>query len=299
MILVGVDAGGTATTARVWRDGVALATARGGAGAVRPARTVAAAARIADTARVALAEAGVRRADHLVVGAAGAGRDPERSELRSALRGHDVAESLTVVTDVELALAAAFGRGPGILLAAGTGSIALRREPDGGLRRAGGYGWQAGDEGSGYWIGREALSAVGRARDGRGPATTLGSHLATLLRVQGEGALVRWSVAASPAEVAALAPAVHAAVEAGDPVALGILERAASELAALVRALGPEPAEVALTGGLLRPGRALRGLVQRELAGAGALVVRADDIEPVDGALALLESDSAPRPPRG
>lgn len=287
MIIIGADAGGTATTARVWRDATVLATARGGAGAVRPTRAVAAAARIADAVRMALAEAGLVRGDHLVVGAAGAGRDPERQELRTALRGHDLAERLTVATDIELALAAAFGEGPGILLVAGTGSIALRRDADGTQRRAGGYGWQAGDEGSGYWIGREALGAVGRARDGRGEGTTLAAALARALRLESEPALVRWSLTASPGEVASLAQAVHEAAGGGDAVAAGILERAAGELERLVRALGPGPAEVAMAGGLLRPGRPLRELVRQRLDAIEGLRVRQDEIIPVDGALVV------------
>ena len=185
MIIVGVDAGGSKTRAVAWKDGEAVGQALGGAGAVRPGRALAAAGVIAEQARRVLANAGVLRAETLVVGAAGVGREVERRELGQALRGESVAERVVVVTDVELAEAAAFGDGPGIVLSAGTGSIAVGRDAAGESFRQGGYGWQMGDEGSGYAIGRLALVAVGRARDGRGEETSLTDRAAAGAAVRG------------------------------------------------------------------------------------------------------------------
>ena len=74
MIIVGVDAGGSKTRAVAWKDGEAVGQALGGAGAVRPGRALAAAGVIAEQARRVLANAGVLRAETLVVGAAGVGR---------------------------------------------------------------------------------------------------------------------------------------------------------------------------------------------------------------------------------
>src|SRR5205085_1278058 len=62
---------------------------------------------------------------------------------------------------------------PGIVIIAGTGSIVYGRNQRGEAARAGGWGHLIGDEGSGYWIGREALAAVMRAEDGRGPSTRM------------------------------------------------------------------------------------------------------------------------------
>ena len=106
-----------------------------------------------------------------MVGAAGAGREPEREELRKALRGENLAPTVVVTTDIEIALAAAFTDGPGIVVSAGTGSVAVGRDQAGKRHRIGGYGWQMGDEGSGYAIGRAALGAVSRAVDARSPKT--------------------------------------------------------------------------------------------------------------------------------
>ena len=292
-IIIGVDAGGTATTARVWRDGAVIGTAHGGAGAVRPTRVVAAATRIADTVRAALTEPRLLRGGALVVGAAGVGRAAEREELRAALRTHELADRLLITTDVELAMAAAFGTGPGLLLVAGTGSIALHRDASGAVRRAGGHGWQMGDEGSGYWIGRQALRALSRAHDARGPATTLGERFGPALRLASHDELVRWSVAAAPGEVASLAALVQDAAAAGDPVASQILDAAADELAALITALvvAGAPIEVALAGGLLRVGQPLRDRLAAHLAADARLAVRAGAVDPVAGALVLAEHD--------
>lgn len=288
-IVIGVDAGGTSSTAVIWRDGVEAGRARGGAGAVRPTRAMAAASNIADTIRVALTQAGALRGDVLVVGAAGAGREEERQELRTALRMHDLADRLVVTTDVELALAAAFGSGPGIILIAGTGSIAVARGEDGVLKRAGGFGWQMGDEGGGYWIGRMGLQALSRSTDGRGGATTLLRTMGPIVRCGSFQELVRWSVTATPSEVAALAPGVVAAAEGGDQMAGAILDRAADELVALVRATMGESGqvEVALSGGLIGTGGPLRTRVEARLADLGDAQVRERPLDPVEGALGL------------
>lgn len=289
-IVLGADAGGTRTTAAIWRDGVELARAEGAAGAIRPGRSVAAAAQIAETVRGALARAGRARGDILVVGAAGAGREPERQELRGALRGHDLSGQLVVTTDVDLALAAAFGAGPGVVLLAGTGSIAIARRPDGTLARAGGHGWQAGDEGGGYWIGRQALAAIMRGIDGRGPPTRLFESIAPIARAASPADLVRWSVTAAPTEVAALASGVLAAARAGDDAASTILRAAADELAMLVVLLARghgSPARVATGGGLLTAGSPLKALLDERLARQGGLAVEGEAIDPVTGALHL------------
>lgn len=286
-LVIGVDAGGTSTTAAVWRDGVEAGRAKGGSGAVRPTRAMAAASNIADTVRLALSNAGALRGDMLVVGAAGAGREEERSELRTALRMHDLAERLIVTTDVELALAAAFGAGPGIILIAGTGSIAVARAADGFIVRAGGFGWQMGDEGGGYWIGRMGLQALSRAADGRGSETILQQTLGPIVRCGSFEELVRWSVTATPSEVAALAPGVVAAASKGDQLAAAVLDRAADELVGLVRAVAPDGADavVALSGGLIGADGPLRERVETRLTGFDGVQIHSGPLDPVEGAL--------------
>jgi N-acetylglucosamine kinase-like BadF-type ATPase len=292
VIIVGVDAGGSKTRAVAWKDGEAVGQAQGGAGAVRPGRALAAAGIIAEQARRVLANAGVLRADTLVVGAAGVGREVERRELGQALRGESVAERVVVVTDVELAEAAAFGDGPGIVLSAGTGSIAVGRDATGESFRQGGYGWQMSDEGSGYAIARLALVAVGRAADGRGEETSLTPELLRVQRCAGLDELVRWSTTAAVVEVAALASVVLAAAAAGDAVAEGITAYAALELTELVARLTdqitqPQPVPVALAGSLLGPGSPLRDRVLARLAAMPLVRAQQMPVDPLDGALHL------------
>jgi len=293
-VLAGIDAGGTRTTAVIVRDGAELGRAAGAGAAVRPGRELQSAATICDVFRQALGAARLRQADVLVVGAAGAGREPERDELRSALRSEDFATRIVVTTDVEIALAAAFEDRPGIVLTAGTGSIAVARDPGGRLHRAGGYGWQMGDEGSGYAIGRSALGAVSRAADDRSPKTELTTLLLTSTRSENFDALVRWAARANVAEVASLAPAVLEAASRTDTVAQGILDYAARELAGLVLHLAPHfgmnersPIGVALNGGLLRSGSSLLEQVVRRLADEPQLRVMREPIDPALGAVWL------------
>jgi N-acetylglucosamine kinase-like BadF-type ATPase len=290
-IVVGVDAGGTRTTAVVADGGRRLARAEGPAGAVRPGRAMAAAGTIAHVVRSALVQTGRVRADVLVVGASGVGRDDERQSLRDALRMEALADRLIVTTDIEIALVAAFGSGPGIVLLAGTGSFAVARGEDGSHRRQGGYGWRMGDEGSGYALGEAALRAVGQAQDGRGKATALTHALCRQTRSATFNDLVRWSVAATPTEVAGLAMSVLAIAEAGDSVAAGLVRDAAGSLARLVSGLlgdnaGRVPVPVALAGGLMAQ-PFWRAAVCRALEGIpGAAPVDAP-VEPVSGALDL------------
>lgn len=290
-ILIGVDAGGTKTAVVVMDGDRELARSVGAPGAVRAGRALVAASRITVAVRRALTDAGLLHGDVLVVGAAGVGREPERNELREILRGERLAERVIVTGDLDIALEAAFGEGPGVVLVSGTGSVAVGRTPDGVTHRKGGLGWQMGDEGSGYAIGRAALLAVGRAHDGRGPATALAERLAA---VSGKdfGDLVRWSTSAEPGEVAALAPAVLDAARQGDAVAKGIAEAAATELVAHVTALvskfpGKSAVQVVLAGGNLEPDRALRPLVIERLGKVARAALRQAPLDPVLGALAL------------
>ncbi len=292
-VLVGADVGGSKTVVAVaGRDGRVHRFSGPGA-AVRPGRALVSAATIASQVRSALAAAGFTEADVLAVGAAGTGRALEREELLQALRSERLAARVVVTTDIELALVAAFGKGPGIVVSAGTGSIALARDAAGTLHRTGGYGWQMGDEGSGYALGRAALAAVGRAADGLGPVTDLSQRLLAASRVSSLDALIGWAASAAPVEIASVAPAVLDAAAANDAVALDIVRRAAGELAGLVRALLPRigdgPVEVALAGGLLQPGSEFRRFVTDALTTEKGLRVREAAVDAVAGALRLAE----------
>jgi N-acetylglucosamine kinase-like BadF-type ATPase len=291
-ILIGADVGGTKTAVAVSEDDKILGRADGPGAAVRPGRALVAATTITEVVRRALAAAGRLNGDVLVVGAAGAGREPEREELRKALRGENLATSVVVTTDIEIALAAAFSDGPGIVVSAGTGSVAVGRDRAGKQHRIGGYGWQMGDEGSGYAIGRAALGAVSRAVDARSPKTALSDRILKVTRSSDFDALVRWAAGASPAEVAALAPHVLAVAAEGDQLAQGIADYAARELSQLALCLLPKmeltpPVRVAVTGGLLAPGQPLRKTLLAKLGEEPAFQTTDTPVDAVAGALRL------------
>jgi N-acetylglucosamine kinase-like BadF-type ATPase len=139
---------------------------------------------------------------------------------------------ILVVNDALIALVAGARDDPAIVLIAGTGSIAYGRNAAGEASRAGGWGHMIGDEGSGYWIGREALAAVMRGADGRGPDTAMAAEILAFFNVTDVSRLPRivYDREQPRMSVAALGPIVQRVAEQGDAVATRILERAADEL---------------------------------------------------------------------
>lgn len=272
-VLLGIDCGGSHTAVVVGdRGGRVLGRAEGPGSAMRPGGAERSAAVILDVARRAATLAGVSLpAGAALVGAAGAGRVPEQEALAAAIKASGAADQVAVRGDVEIALAAAFGGDPGVLVNAGTGSIAYARIADGRVFRAGGHGWQLGDEGGGYWLGRRALSAAARAQDGVGESSTLLERLLVALGLQTFDDLIRWTSTATPAQVAALAPHVVNAAREGETVAQRIIEEGAAELTQLVRALirhfpPEEDIRIATAGGLLRPGSPLFAALRARLS---------------------------------
>src|SRR2546425_7688042 len=108
------------------------------------------------------------------------------------------------MADAEIALSTAFADGTGIIVSAGTGSIAYARDPAGELHRAGGYGLQLGDGGRGYRLGRRALDVAARPPDGPGEGYTPLAPLPGEVGPLPFGGLVRWAATATPAQLAGL-----------------------------------------------------------------------------------------------
>lgn len=275
-LVVGVDGGGTRTTVAVATPaGAEVARRAGPAGLVDPRRPSASAHVVAELVRDALAEAGAAAspARAIVAGLAGVGNTAERAEVRAALEATGVAERVEVVPDGEIALEGALGGEAGILLVAGTGSVAYGRAEDGRIERAGGWGMWIGDEGSAFALARAGLIAAVRADDGRGPATTL---LRTLLEETGArdaAELPPWVGRAEKGAVAALAAAVLREAAAGDGVAMELAHEQAAALAAhavaLCARLAPWRGAVPVVGhGGLFAGECYTSLVHAALARA-------------------------------
>ena len=295
-IVVGVDGGGTKTRVLVADEtGKTIAEADGPASAVRPGQAEHSATVIAETVRRALGEAelGLIVPRVLCVGVAGVGREPERQALWQALAARELADEVVVHPDATIALDDAFSDGVGVLLIAGTGSVAFGRGPTGTVARCGGWGPNIGDEGSGAWIGRRALSVVTAASDGREPETALTGAILTAAQVNDVNDLIAWAASATPAALATLAPAVISEADAGDLRANAILSMSAEELVLHVRALARQlfmderaAVPVALTGGLLKRGAPLRKrLEQRMKSAVPGAQVQGGDVDAARGAV--------------
>ena len=206
---------------------------------------------------------------------------------------------MVVSTDIEIALAAAFDEGPGIVVSAGTGSVAVGRDRAGKRHRIGGYGWQMGDEGSGYAIGRAALGAVSRAADGRSPAHR--AERARARRPPGATTSTRWC-AGRPARRPPRWPRSRRTCSTwrrtATSLAQGIADYAARELTQLAVCLLPTmdvepPVGVAVTGGLLTTDGPLRRSVLARLREEPGLMPMDGPVDAVVGALRLAAREGA------
>jgi N-acetylglucosamine kinase-like BadF-type ATPase len=287
MIVLGADVGGTSTRIALFDDDVERARVESPGSPMRSGQGERIATALAELARPLLLRGQVVRADTLVVGAAGAGREIEREELQAALTRQRLAWRVIVTTDAELARAAAFAGAPGVLLIAGTGSIAVARDAQGRNTRIGGLGWRMGDQGSAYWLSARALEAVGAMHDSVGQLTHLAESLCAAAHVAGIAALVRWSTTATPSDVAALAPAVLECADSGDQVAIDLRDAAVDALAHLAVAAGAGSLPVALSGGLLSAGRPLRARVAAVLERRHQATIVQRPVDPCRGAPVL------------
>jgi N-acetylglucosamine kinase-like BadF-type ATPase len=201
-----------------------------------------------------------------------------------------------VVNDALVALIAGAGDDPGVVIVAGTGSIAYGHDGRGHAARAGGWGYLLGDEGGGFWIGRGALAAVVRQFDGRGPSTLLTEFVLAEMKLVSPADLIHavYDDGLPRRSIAGIASVVQRAVAAGDAVATEILDRAAGELtaaaASVIRALSMrgEDFVIVLSGGIFA---GIPALVPRVTARMPDVAprsrVRLLDVEPATGAVRL------------
>lgn len=298
LVVVGVDGGGSSTRVYIADEQAhVLFKATGDGSAVRPGAEADSADVIGAIVRNAVidAEMGHLMPRAIVVGVAGVGREAQKMALQQELERLEVAETVVVITDAEAAMEDAFVEGPGILLIAGTGSIAWGRSPAGLLQRCGGWGPVIGDEGSGAWLGRKALQVIAAAHDGREPETALTGAILTALELDDVSAIIAWAASAAPADLATLAPAVLSAAEVGDLRANTVVTMAVEELALHIRALArtlfvDERAAipVALHGGLLAKGRPMRKRLEHRLKTlVPGAVVRHQTVDAARGAVQM------------
>jgi glucosamine kinase len=204
--------------------------------------------------------------------------------------GDMVGGDLTLVGDQEIALDGAFRGGPGILIIAGTGSNVVGRAADGALYHAGGWGPALGDEGSGFWIGHEALRTGFWAKD-RGVATTLLTEIGEFWGTKSLGEIVEMANDRPGPDFPALTPIVVRCADAGDELAVAVLERAGVELAEQVALVALKMKE---SGDMRKVEAAYTGSVLEHIslvrsAMIAALKVSSPNVKVIDGAVDALE----------
>ncbi len=295
-LVVGIDGGGTRTRVVLAdANGTVLARAEGPATALSPGEESLAADIIQSLIGEVLAAA--QRSDVrpavCVVGVAGAGQERAAQALWSALATRRIADDVSVQADATIALDDAFGDDAGVLLVAGTGSVAFARAPDGRFERCGGWGPNVGDEGSGAWLGRRALSVVTASQDGREPDTALTGAVLTALELDSLDALIPWAASATPAQLAALVPVICQVASTGDLRANALISLCVEELMLHIRTLARRSfvderaaVPVALAGGLMAKGSLVRKRLEQRLKSAvpGA-TVRSDEVDAARGAV--------------
>jgi glucosamine kinase len=299
---LGIDGGGTKTTCAVGDESRLLATGTAGPSNIVRVGEVQARESLQQSVRQACAAAGITPAkiSCTCVGGSGAARPELAAIVRHAL-AEILSTPIEVVGDMQIALDAAFDTGPGVIVIAGTGSIAYGRDLQGTTVRAGGWGFAIGDEGSAHWIGCAAVSAVLRASDSRdgisnSDSPQQSSLSAALLKAWGVTSLTDLARAANsipPPDFAALFPPVAAS---HDALATQVLTSAGRELAhvaaVVIRRLFAKDysasVPVAMTGGVFRHAALVRQVFYNELR---TLDPRAElnpqIVEPVEGALRM------------
>jgi glucosamine kinase len=294
VICIGIDAGGTSTNVALSKDGVIVGETCATASNATTFGVEGAAAVITGAIRGVLD----REQPHAIyVGAAGAGRARVANGLQERIAAVFAGAKVVVEDDTAIALRAAIPDGDGAVLIAGTGSIAYAVHGER-MCRTGGLGYLAGDEGSAFWIGMQAVKLYGRVLDGRANRDETTDLVARALDAPDRERYlaVLYDAPVQPATIASLAPSIVAFAGKGNRASTKIVQQAAQELGDLLRAalkavdLNDASPVVAFAGGLLRENSLLSFLLETRLIGdvAGMTIVKGGD-EPARAALRLAE----------
>jgi glucosamine kinase len=293
-IFLGIDGGGSQTTCAVGDETSLLGSGAGGGSNVVRVGEAQARKSITEAVHQACSAARItpRQIKRTCIGVAGGAR-PETTEIIRRILSELVSGEIEVMGDMVVAMEAASGSGSGLVVIAGTGSIAYGRNAEGQTARAGGWGFAISDEGSGHWIGRAAVTAAMRAFD----EGQNGGLLENIMKAWGASTreqMIVLSNATPPPDFAGLFPAVLAAVDAGDPRAHDILAQAGAELATLGKIVisrlfaDAASAPVAMSGGVFRNSPLIRQVFYNRLRlECPNAVISTNVVDPVKGALDL------------
>jgi glucosamine kinase len=291
---LGIDGGGSKTSCLVGDETSVLGEGTGGGSNVVRLGETSAAKSLFSAIVQACTAAGISPSQlvRTCMGAAGGSR-AQIAEVLGRILSEIAGGDVSIVGDMEIALEAAFPRGPGVVVIAGTGSIAYGRNEKQETARVGGWGFAISDEGSGHWIGRAAIGAALRDFD-EGKDSKLLQDTIGAWQLQSREQLVISANATPAPDFSSLFPVAVAAAEHGDEVAGEVLRRAGRELATLagiaIRRLfdGADSVPVAMTGGVFVHSALVRETFSKELSAQWArTTVRREVVVPVHGALEL------------
>ena len=297
---LGIDSGGSQTTCGVGDEKRVLGRATAASSKVVRVGETAARASLESCIRQACAQAGTEpnKITRTCIGMAGASRENAVEAMRSIVQSLISGEVLAV-GDMTIAHHAAFANGPGVIVIAGTGSIAYGKNERGESGRAGGWGPTISDEGSGDWIGRRAITEALRAHD-EGVSTKLIANVMEVWRVATRAEIVTMANASPAPEFSRLFPAVTVSAEQGDSLARDILDEAGEVLARLTKTVvrrlwpGTMQASVRTSGGVFlyapRVGKMFVEALQDDTPG---VKVDLEPVDPVLGALAIARKGGA------
>lgn len=203
---------------------------------------------------------------------AGYGRVKEiATNIEKAMAKACKAYEYYLFNDVEIAHAGALNNQDGIVVIAGTGSIAFGKS-NGKTQRTGGWGFQMGDEGSAYWIGKKSLELYGKQADGRLPKSALYYQFMDKYQLTNAYDMIRvvgQDLKGERGAIAQLAKLCHQAALDKDEAALKIFDEAGYELAQMINALVPlfekEVVKASYIGGVFKSGPIITEAVQRHL----------------------------------
>jgi N-acetylglucosamine kinase len=295
MHVLGIDAGGTKTVCLLADEhGTVLGSGRG-PGANLQASGELEVEKVLHAVMEQATSGDHIRPEAICLGIAGVDRPGDADAVKGIMRRIGFKTPVIVVNDALVALTAGAGDAPGVVVIAGTGSIAYGRT-SGVAARSGGWGYLLGDEGGGFWIGRAALAAVVRQFDGRGPSTLLTELVLRQMQLASPTELIHaiYERGMQRLAVARIASVVQEAVERGDAVAGEIVDRATSELvaaaAAVTQRLGMrgDAFPMILAGGMFR---GIPALATQVAAGLAEVAPRSDvrllNVEPAVGAVRM------------
>ena len=240
-------------------------------------------------------------------GLAGAGRQSDREAVQALFDDTRYSGRIHIESDARVALAGAFGNRPGIILIAGTGAICFGMHADGQMERSGGWGYLLGDEGGGYYLGREAIVAALKDYDGRGEKTSLRSIIENRYDIRSIDTLIPmiYQEEIDRTDIAGLAPLVFQAAISGDSVAKLIVENSGRELGLLLQSVyvrmqnEGETLPVALIGSIFIQKEVLLPVLREGLGGiVSKLHFQDPEFDPALGAAMLaLELADIPTTP--